>query len=745
MIAVFGAAVLLLISAGVGSSLLRLLRVQPATSLERVVYATPLGLGITAYCILALGLLGLLSRTPVAIALACLAALALPGFLPLFRREGPSCGAPGSDDSSPQTTPTADDSQLASPDPALTTHDSLLTTPESGTEHLNTRTPEHPADSGPQPSTFNLQPSTIPAALLLTAIALIAFVACFVPPAAHEWDALSYHLAAPKVYIEHHRILLLPTDHHSNFPFTMEMLFTVGLLFQGYAMADLVHFATGVLTVAAIIAVGRRRLGDRAAILAAVAFSLTPIVIWEAGAAYIELGMALFVLTSVGAALEYLHLWTTPHPLTPSPLHPLTPSPSRWLVLSACLMGFALSVKALALVPFVLLAGALLLRSVPPRAIGVYVAVAVLVGSPFYVKSWVMTGNPVYPFAYRLFPHSKYWNAELAATYQTEQVGFGQSGQRTGVSEDASQKRAEYAPPSLRDRIMTLIEVPFDLVAVPRIFYNYNDPGVHAQLGFLFLSLPMLALVVPRLPREAVLSGLMALAWFLVWSQSMQYVRYLIPLLPLALLCGGSAAARLSAASRVVGLALVVAVLAQAAVCFAAFGTSLPEQIARATNPEEREQYLQRQVNVYQTEQWVNSHAAPSEGVVLFEETRGFYLDRPYLWGNSPHSTYIPYGSFANGAQLADWFVRHGYRYGIVNLQFSQPGATAEGAEQLRSAVGNGTVATLLLQWYNPNTAGERWRRLLGEALSSGAAVVMPDGSFRGAVLVEFRPGAAPQ
>ena len=44
-------------------------------------------------------------------------------------------------------------------------------------------------------------------------IGAAAMVNCFVPPAAHEWDALAYHLAAPNVYVSQHRILFLPTDH----------------------------------------------------------------------------------------------------------------------------------------------------------------------------------------------------------------------------------------------------------------------------------------------------------------------------------------------------------------------------------------------------------------------------------------------------------------------------------------------------------------------------------------------------
>src|SRR5205085_10367980 len=102
----------------------------------------------------------------------------------------------------------------------------------------------------------------------------------------HEWVALSSHLAVPKIYLEHHRIVYLPTDHHSNFPFLVEMLFTIGLLFDGYALANLFHFACGALCVAALWMLGRRYFTPAAGRIAALAFATTPIVLWEAGAAY---------------------------------------------------------------------------------------------------------------------------------------------------------------------------------------------------------------------------------------------------------------------------------------------------------------------------------------------------------------------------------------------------------------------------------------------------------------------------
>jgi 4-amino-4-deoxy-L-arabinose transferase-like glycosyltransferase len=46
------------------------------------------------------------------------------------------------------------------------------------------------------------------------------------------------------------------------------------------------------------------------------------------------------------------------------------------------------------------------------------------IAAPWYVKSWLYTGNPVYPFFFGLFG-GRYWNAENAVQYAQDQAQFG--------------------------------------------------------------------------------------------------------------------------------------------------------------------------------------------------------------------------------------------------------------------------------------------------------------------------------
>jgi hypothetical protein len=228
----------------------------------------------------------------------------------------------------------------------------------------------------------------------------------------------------------------------------------------------------------------------------------------------------------------------------------------------------------------------------------------------------------------------------------------------------------------------------------------------------------------------------------------MQYVRYVVPVLPALLLVGGEGADRFASVRPAVRWAACAAVAVQALLVFGSAGGQLlagprggPGRIVIATDADARDYYLRHQLSSYASEQWLNRSTPTDAGVVLFEEPRGFYLDRPYLWGNGLHSTYIPYPTFGTGRDMAEWFLAHGFRYALVNLQFSQPAATAEGNTLLRQSEADGTVEQLFRQWYTPQTAGERFRRLLGDAVATGAAVVVQSGSLNGNIVLELEPG----
>jgi len=645
----------------IGRQCLRLLRYSPPTRLERLAIGTTLGLGVIGYTVLAIGLAGWLRPAPVFLSLAVLMALSWRGALDVL------------------------------------------------------------ADLRGVPP-WRLSMGGVAAGAALVLLAAIAALNCFSPPGAHEWDALSYHLAAPKVYLQQERIVFLPTDHHSNFPFLWQMLFVLGLMARGPELAALFHWTAAVLATAGVAILARRHGGPGAGNWAAVSFATMPIVVWQAGAAYIDVAQALCTTLAVHCVLEWRQRRETPP-----------------LAVAGVLIGLALGVKTLSLVPLGLLTAYLLGSRPPLRQLGAYLALALAVGCPFYVKSAILTGNPVYPFAYRLFG-GRYWSEELSKPYEAEQRSFGLSRNLIGPRDDARALSFPYEKPAAADRIRNAILTPFQLIAVPRIYYNLADPGVLNHAGYLFLALPMLLLLAPQRSAGASWLAVLSALWLGISTLSMQYVRYLVPVFALAAAAGGEGAVQARRMGPALSALLALAVAGQAAVALWTFGREAPTRWELAVNKAAQQDYLRRSLNHYAAVEWLNTATDPADGVVLFEESRGFYLDRPYLWGNANHSLFIPYRRFASGEEMVDWFLARGYRYALVNLRFAPMAATTDGQMELRAASASGDLPSLVMRWYRPGMEDrERWRELLGQALHEGRAVVLPQATGRGVVVLSFR------
>src|SRR5579875_1358928 len=281
------------VASGLGQTLLRQLDALKPYPLERFVYATALGLGVIGYGVFSLGFMGVL-YLPIVVAWVIVAALV---------------GTPG-----------------------------LIVQLKELKRWLVTERSVH-ADSqtavGTIVNRFCL--------LALCFIAIASVVLALRPPSAMEWDVLAYHLADPKVFIANHRLAPLPTDHHSNFPMLMEMLYVVGLLLGGSALANYFHLMTLCLLVLGIIAVCARYYEAPVGFIAALILATTPLVLWEATTAYVDIAGACY---STLAVFVLLPLWDN-RPFDPR-------SCFQCSLLAGILMGFNLGIKYLGLIPFVL-------------------------------------------------------------------------------------------------------------------------------------------------------------------------------------------------------------------------------------------------------------------------------------------------------------------------------------------------------------------------------------------------------
>ncbi|MEO6908048.1 MAG: phospholipid carrier-dependent glycosyltransferase, partial [Abditibacteriaceae bacterium] len=156
----------------------------------------------------------------------------------------------------------------------------------------------------------------------------LTFILCLVPPSGNDYDALVYHLAAPMQYLMAGGIHVLQYDHHTFFPFTMEMLYLCGLQLSGPVLAKLFHWLMLPLCCLALLAMGNQLRSRRSGLWAAAIFVSLPLVLFEATTAYIDLALVFFSLLAFLCFFNWLE-----------------DREIRWLTWCGIFCGFCLGIK----------------------------------------------------------------------------------------------------------------------------------------------------------------------------------------------------------------------------------------------------------------------------------------------------------------------------------------------------------------------------------------------------------------
>lgn len=529
------------------------------------------------------------------------------------------------------------------------------------------------------------KPSRGEAALwaVTTLCAMFAATGVLNPPTTNEYDSLTYHLAAPKLYAEWGRIERIEYDHHTNSPFNLQMLYTIGLILGSEAMAKSFHLATYLLLIAAIAGVASRLSAERAGVvpaLSAAVFATLPPVVWEAGTAYVDLGTSLGVLLAFVATAQW---WNAPQS-----------ERLRWLAVCGVFCGTALATKILggvALAFALLVVGyrALRDRRVHARGLAALVGLATLVCGPWYVRSWVYTGNPVYPYAYRLFGGAD-WDENCARSYRADQLtyGFGK------VAEQA--RRGGYRPTSFSDRdapssppgpIALVVNRlfahggPRPLVGLPLLplFLTFDGPvfwespmatGIIGPLLLAFL--PALVICRPLAPW-VVLALAFAVFGTVLWWFTTQLTRYLLPVLAvLALPCGLAAGALIGTRGHVATLARLVLGVGLGAQVACSLVMWIP-QVGPAIGTVRREEAIRAGFDQWDLYQVANAELGTRDRIALYGEPRGYYLDVPYMWADYGHHTLFGYDSMTSPDDLVRAWHRHGVTAVLIGKRHAWP------------------------------------------------------------------------
>jgi hypothetical protein len=523
----------LLVAGGIGRKVQRWLKLEGWTRLERAVFGLSIGLGVLAYGVLALGLVRSLQPWAILLLLTIVAVWTWRELTDIVT--------------------------------ALPSH---LAVPFRGWREIG-----------------------LGERLLSVAGGLI-FVLTLLQALTPPWDTdgLMYHLQGPKLFLQAERILLLPDNWQANGPFTVEMLYAIGMAFGSDTYARLMHLTYAVLLVLGTFALGQRLLKSKGGWIAVAILVGNPIFPVWASLAYADMAWALFEFLGLYALI----LW-------------VQSTRRYWLVLAGVMTGLALGSKYLAL------GGAAALglwvlwhcrtrgwQTVLRHCI-LFGGTALLVGSPWYVKNWLWTGNPVYP----VFFGGTGWTMDRVSWHTAYHRGFG-------------------AGHSVWDYLL----LPWNLYAQ---YGQFGTFGGSIEIPSLLFSLVPL---YPWARRSRMMDGVawIALFRFAAWSLGSHQTRHLLPIFPVLSLLASSVLVSLMTRpvsrrwGRVLAMGLVGGVVTVTLLYSITFFASV-QPLAVISGMESKDAFLRRMTGDYSALQFVKANLSPQARVLMMWDARGYYCD----------------------------------------------------------------------------------------------------------------------
>lgn len=405
-----------------------------------------------------------------------------------------------------------------------------------------------------------------------------------------QFDALNYHLAVPKAYLEHTGIFEIQFF-HAYFARLIEMIFTACLALGGVGSAKLWIFIMTILGSICLFALGEAVFGARASIWAVAFFLTTPLVHWISTTAYVDVAVGLFVTSAVLAVLRWRERGS-----------------SGWLYVGSLLCGATVGSKltgALAVLPIIAFIGFHLMLDLwryGIRGINVVIKSALaftLLAAPTYVLTYAFTGNPIFPLMNGSFKSPK-WEFDNTLM-NASSFGLGTS-------------------------ISSLLRFPFRLTldtarfgeALPR-----GDMGLTLLLAFPF------AVVLLRQKRSAVRFLLWVSACYLVLLfYEMQYARYVLTVWPIVSILAAATMFELIPPHRIAFVGALLIVTVQPLVTSLQFW-NIPERfpVYAALGLESHDAFLKRALPGYEAASLLNKVTAGDKVLGVDTENVRFYLD----------------------------------------------------------------------------------------------------------------------
>ncbi|MBT5471539.1 MAG: hypothetical protein HOK41_13130 [Nitrospina sp.] len=431
----------------------------------------------------------------------------------------------------------------------------------------------------------------------LLLLSLLLIILAMAP--AFATDALVYHLAVPKAFLEAGGLVNLPNNIYSFFPQQIEMLYLFALALGSDSLAQLTGLGIAFLLLFALWQYSRQKGDESYAWLTPLIFISTPTFFTGASSAYVDLQAAAYVFLA-------FYSWE----------NGCKRNQSSWFLLMTLFAGAAVATKltTVIILPLAFLGLALHGRTHKNEKQTAQQCLMLVLGSliilsPWLARNYFFTGNPVAPFFMSFF------------------------GGDAGMNWDATRSQMQfqyYSSFGMGHGILDFLSLPINLT----FFSELHSLKFDGKIGiFYLLLLPALfSLQRKSLPVVIVFAVLL-----IFWFMQTQYIRLLAPafaFLSILLVSGLKQTFQKTGIGKKEKIFLTF-ILALGIL----FNTSIITKewfrinpLSYLINKENREQFLTRQIKAYPSYVDANNMLGEEDKVMLvYMRNLGYLMDRPFI------------------------------------------------------------------------------------------------------------------
>jgi hypothetical protein len=478
--------------------------------------------------------------------------------------------------------------------------------------------------------------------LLLAFFVLIGTIILlsWVPPVSR--DALTHHLAVPKLYLKHGSIYEIPTIKFSYYPMNLDLLYLIPLYFGNDIIPKFIHFAFALLTAWLIFDYLKIRINMIYALVGGLFFLSLPVIVKLSTTVYVDLGLIFFSTWALMSLLKWLE----------------NGFKINFLLILAISCGLALGTKYNGLITFLLLAlfipyiyakysgdGAICVVSKTKNAKAggrpnkkspflralfygaIFVFMALLIFSPWMIRNFIWTENPVYPLYNGWFnptPSDASGNGGHLGHFAIRKLFF-------------------------KESIWQTLLIPV------RIFFEGQDnlpQYFDGKLNPFLFFLPFFAFFRSKnfLPimnaEKKILLAFAVLYLFFVFFKSDMRIRYIAPIIPMLVILAMYGLHQIDNYvadyfSGSVRRFMKIGILAIAAIMFGMNGAYIWGQfnhvdpLSYLSGRLDRDAYIQRYRPEYKTIKYVNESLSNRTKILcVFLGNRRYYSDREMIFGD---------------------------------------------------------------------------------------------------------------